>query len=365
MQFLESLLLNTFLRKQDLQKLNASELNLSKQFRVLGGEKYLNFIHDIFEPETKVKSNFENYEFKFFDDVEKMIDEIKKRNNEVGLARVVAGFAWPWLTAEGERDYDIEIGETKLVWNSVNEDWINSPNAINEVGCIHTVQGYDLNYTGVIIGPELSYDKLNKKFIIYKKKYFDTKGHAGVYDLNELEGYIINIYKTLLTRGIRGTYLYIVDENLRDYFKEKLGVNNDNKKEIETPYNFVKIPLFESVGCGPAMHANTEPEDYIDVDKKLVKPGAKYFALRTNGDSMNKAGINSGDIVLCRKNYQPENGNRVVALIGDDATIKIYKKTSSQIILEPRSTNPDYKPLVFEKGDEIFVQGVVVEVLKK
>jgi repressor LexA len=80
---------------------------------------------------------------------------------------------------------------------------------------------------------------------------------------------------------------------------------------------------------------------------------------------MNKAGINSGDIVLCRKNYQPENGNRVVALIGDDATIKIYKKTSSQIILEPRSTNPDYKPLVFEKGDEIFVQGVVVEVLKK
>lgn len=94
--------------------------------------------------------------------------------------------------------------------------------AINEVGCIHTVQGYDLNYVGVIIGPELYYDKNAKKFGINKEKYFDINGRNGIVDPDELERYIVNIYKTLLTRGIKGTYIYIVDKNFRQYFKEKL-----------------------------------------------------------------------------------------------------------------------------------------------
>lgn len=107
----------------------------------------------------------------------------------------------------------------KLIWNSTAKGWVNSPNAINEIGCIHTVQGYDLNYVGVIIGPEFSYDFNNNKFIVNKDRYFDSNGRKGISDELELEGYIKNIYKTLLTRGIEGTYLYIVDDNLRKHFK--------------------------------------------------------------------------------------------------------------------------------------------------
>jgi DUF2075 family protein len=75
-----------------------------------------------------------------------------------------------------------------------------------------------LNYVGVIIGPELSYDNEKKEFIVYPEKYMDANGRRGVDDVNELRRYIINIYKTLLMRGIRGCYVYIVDKNLRDYF---------------------------------------------------------------------------------------------------------------------------------------------------
>jgi len=120
----------------------------------------------------------------------------------------------------------IEIDNVKLKWNSTIHNWVYSTNAINEVGCIHTIQGYDLNYAGVIVGPEIYYDLKDNKIKIHPEKYFDMNGKRGVEDQKELERYIINIYKTLLTRGIYGTYIYVVDKDLRDYFKSKLLVNS-------------------------------------------------------------------------------------------------------------------------------------------
>jgi repressor LexA len=103
----------------------------------------------------------------------------------------------------------------------------------------------------------------------------------------------------------------------------------------------------------------------IPVRQDYLSGGSKYFVLRTSGDSMNKAGINDGDLVLCRKNYHPEEGNKVVALIGDDATIKEYHKEGGDVILKPCSTNQSHKSLRFKPSDEIKVQGVVVRVLEK
>jgi hypothetical protein len=122
--------------------------------------------------------------------------------------------------------FDIEIDDIKLVWNSTTQDWVNSKNAINEVGCIHTVQGYDLNYVGVIIGPELSYDKINNKLIIDSKKYMDMNGGRSIESPEELERYIINIYKTLLTRGILGTYIYAVDKDLAKYLQDNINLSS-------------------------------------------------------------------------------------------------------------------------------------------
>ncbi|MFH1670450.1 MAG: DNA/RNA helicase domain-containing protein [Patescibacteria group bacterium] len=218
-------------RAEDFDAIHTDYFELSTQVRVKGGTEYIDFIEHLFNRQVPTTRKFGEYEFRLYEDIRPFLNDIKQREIEHGLCRVVAGYAWPWNTKKGKdeqaQDYDIEIDGIKLVWNSTSHDWVNSPNAINEVGCIHTIQGYDLNYVGVIIGPELSYDSENKTFVVNKELYFDTKGHAGIQDPAELKRYIINIYKTLLTRGIHGTYIYIVDDGLRNYFKKYLGIVAD------------------------------------------------------------------------------------------------------------------------------------------
>lgn len=210
-------------------KLNVKKFELKSQLRIgvnNDGEKYIKFIQDIFDLVEVNKDVFFNYDFRIYDDLYEMIDDIKRKNSKMDLCRIVSGYAWPWTSKRDPDKYDIEIGDVKLKWNSVNHNWVHSKNAINEVGCIHTVQGYDLNYAGVIIGPEISYNKNKKKFNVYPKKYMDINGKRGVNNIKELERYIINIYKTLLMRGIYGTYVYIVDDGLRRYFKDSLIKKN-------------------------------------------------------------------------------------------------------------------------------------------
>lgn len=208
------------IRSEELRNYQFQSYELISQMRVRGGEDYIKYIRDILNVEQKGRIPFSNYEFKIFDDVRDMVGLIKEKNKEHGLSRLLAGYAWEWKTKNNEYiDYDIDIEGVRLKWNSVTEDWVNSPNAINEVGCIHTIQGYDLNYAGVIIGPEVSYDDFKEEIVVDKNKYLDFNGRRAISDLNELEIYIKNIYKTLLTRGLYGTYIYAVDEKLREYLK--------------------------------------------------------------------------------------------------------------------------------------------------
>lgn len=206
-----------------VEQTNPKVYELKKQMRVKGGEEYLHFVDDVLEMKEGVIPHFTDYDFKIYDDLDQMIKDIKEREKEYQLSRVVAGYAWKWVSRNNSDTPDIVIGNTTLYWNSQVTDWVNSLNAINEVGCIHTIQGYDLNYTGVIIGPEVAFDVFKQEIVISRKNYLDMNGHRGVDDAEELKRYVINIYKTLLTRGILGTYVYVVDENLRAYLKEKFG----------------------------------------------------------------------------------------------------------------------------------------------
>lgn len=350
-------------RPEDFKKMNAKYYDLVSQMRIEAGADYIDFIENMFDLIEPKKTSFPGYDLKLFHSADEMITEIKSKENEHKLSRVVAGYAWNWSTKGGKPGHDIEIGDLKLVWNSTVKDWVNSPNAINEVGCIHTVQGYDLNYVGVIIGPEFSYDEDKNIFLVDKKKYFDINGKNGITDPQELVAYIKNIYKTLLTRGIKGTYIYIADLKLRRYFEKYIHTVKPNK--LESPYlkEVIKIPLYDSVGCGNFMFADSVSKEFIEIDSNLVNKGSKYFVLRTVGDSMNKAGINDGDLVLCQKNYTPSIGSNVVALIGDDATIKEFAQSGNKLILKPKSSNAEHKDLVFMDGDDVKIQGVVVRVL--
>ena len=206
---------------------------LTSQMRCKGGNDYIDYIHNILECQQEEMRTFgSSYELLLFEDVEDMVSAIKDKNNKMGLCRNMAGYAWPWKTLkmtlskiQKEGLYDIKIENKyevnnahKYIWNTTQKDWINSENSINEIGCIHTTQGYDLNYAGVIIGWEIDYDPINNIITVSKDMYQDSKGKEKV-DGKILHNYIKNIYTTLLERGMYGTYIYVCNESLRDYFK--------------------------------------------------------------------------------------------------------------------------------------------------
>jgi hypothetical protein len=211
------------------QKWSSSLLKLVSQHRVKGGMDYINYIDNLLHCRLEKgdkKFESEHYEFVLYDSLTDLYADLKKKEDEFGLCRLLSGFCWEWKSnpkikpTPANNIYDIEIEELKLKWNNVTEDWINSPNAFNEVGCIHTTQGYDLNYTGIIFGKEITYNPESKQIEINASQYFDKKGKQGIENPATLKAYILNIYKTMMLRGIRGTYVYVCDEGLREYFKE-------------------------------------------------------------------------------------------------------------------------------------------------
>jgi repressor LexA len=137
--------------------------------------------------------------------------------------------------------------------------------------------------------------------------------------------------------------------------------------EFELPNNYgtreqtIKIPLLGSVACGLPIFADENIEAEIPISIKLIKKGHKYFLLRAKGDSMNNAGINDGDLVLIRQQQQAANGDRVVALIDDEATIKEYHHNGSLVVLKPKSKSSKYQPIIL--SDEFRIQGIVEAVI--
>jgi hypothetical protein len=351
---------------EKINNLDVQSFTLETQMRVKGGYDYLTFVDQLLEGEAKQNFKSSAYDFKYFDNFTRFIAALKHKKKEHSLCRLVAGYGWEWKSKTDKTQFDIEIDGHKLFWNSKLSDWVNSPNAPSEVGCIHTIQGYDLNYTGVIIGPELSYDPVNKEILVLKDNYKDANGHRGVSDPEELKRYVINIYKTLMTRGILGTYVYVVDEELKNYLEEitsgKSGRKEVIEEAVESPYVEVttSLPLYDSIGCGEATYADPVSVEQIEIPQSLVKPGAKYFVLRTSGDSMNKLGIEDGDLILCQKNYQATSGSNAVVLIGDDATLKEIKYEKDGLLLIPHSTNTEHQEIKLGEEDDFKVLGTFV-----
>lgn len=209
---------------------------LRTQMRVQAGSDFISYVRWILDPRPsslpaakqdfpRARHDFGEYDFRLFDSVAQMQGQIFRREAEVGLSRMVAGYAWEWKSKRDRSAFDIEIGQTRLRWNSTPTDWIASSNALEEVGSIHTVQGYDLNYVGVIIGPDLRFDPERRRFSIDRNSYFDKKGKENnpalgkSYTDDDLLQYITQIYAVLMTRGIRGTYVYACDPGLRGYLE--------------------------------------------------------------------------------------------------------------------------------------------------
>jgi len=200
---------------------------LVSQMRVQAGADYVGYIRTILgdSASTAVRQEFDGYDLRLFDSLPAMREEIFRRDAEVGLSRIIAGYAWQWKTKNDKTAFDIEVDGLQLRWNGTQTDWIASEGSLDDVGSIHTVQGYDLNYAGVIIGPDLRFDEARGGIYVDRASYFDKKGMENnrvlgtVYTDEDLLVFIRNIYAVLLSRGILGTYVYVVDPALRAHLK--------------------------------------------------------------------------------------------------------------------------------------------------
>lgn len=198
---------------------------LASQMRVLAGSDYLEYIRQVLRADAPEPRSFDGYELRLFDDVGAMHDVIRARDDEYGLARLAAGYAWPYRSKKDRSAIDIELDGRRLRWNRTQVDWINAPGSIDEVGSIHTVQGYDLNYAGVIIGPDLRLDPATERMYVDRDSYHDAKGKENnptlgiTYSDDDLLRFITNIYCVLMSRGMRGTFVYAWDPALREYLR--------------------------------------------------------------------------------------------------------------------------------------------------
>lgn len=352
--------------------------HLKSQLRVRGGNDYVSYINKLLNCElipSINKFSSKSYDFKLFDSIKDLKNEISKRNKQHGLSRLVAGYSWPWISKNNNELNDIIIEDVEFKWNSISNDWVNSENAINEVGCIHTTQGYDLNYAGIIFGNEISYDKNKNEIVIIPENYHDKNGKQTITNPDELKKFIINIYKTILLRGIKGTYIYACDKELREYLRS--FVESYESSEQDVPALKISEDKFEdSLPLYDLKAAAGSFSDLQTVDGcKWVELPLGYrnssdlFACYVIGESMNKI-IPNGSICLFRKYTGGSRDGKIVLVehtniqdpdFGSGYTIKEYhsKKVATEdewyhqsIYLKPLSTDPGFQEIVIE-ADEI------------
>ena len=212
------------------------EFELVSQFRCGGSDDYLEWLEGILGiKKTNQLFSRSSFDFQVFDSATQLHDEIKKRNKVNNKSRVVAGYCWNWVSKKDPRLFDITIESEgyKAQWNlsEYGNNWIINPESVDEVGCIHTCQGLEVDYVGVIIGEDLRFDgtrmitdpskraKTDQSLKGYKKE-LAASAVAAEAKADEL---IRNTYRTLMSRGMKGCYIYAVDEKTRQFFKDAIA----------------------------------------------------------------------------------------------------------------------------------------------
>lgn len=218
------------------QGVEIKEVKLKAQFRCSGAEGYLNWVDNTLQIEET--ANYDGwdegaFEFKIFDDPNEMYKEICVRNDDGFKARMLAGYAWPWTSGkDGNSDAqfnDVTIKEHdfSMPWNSRKKasEWAIDDKKRDQIGCVHTSQGLEFDYVGVIIGDDLRIDTQTNELYGSYNDYKDSSGKKGLKNSPEsLTRYIKRNYKILMSRGMKGCFVYCTDDNVRNYIKQRAGL---------------------------------------------------------------------------------------------------------------------------------------------
>jgi repressor LexA len=201
-----------------------------------------------------------------------------------------------------------------------------------------------------------------------------TKAHEAwkfIYNYQKLKGYsptLKEIKESINLKSLRGASLQLDKLEKLGYIQRKKNSRRAIEVLIEPvqkkTQDLVDIPLVGEIRAGAPLLAQENIEEYKKIPKYLLHGRNNTFLLRVKGDSMTKAGINSGDIVIIGQQNAAENGDIVAAFLPDEetATLKRFKKMQEYIVLLPESYNSEYKPII---GTNIMIQGKVIEKLPK
>lgn len=413
------------------------QLELQSQFRCNGSDGYLAWLDNTLEiRETANESlNGINYDFRVFDSPNELRDAIVRRNRINNKARLVAGYCWDWVSKSDSTRKDITIEEYDFAmkWNLASDGnlWMLKPDSVNEVGCIHTCQGLETDYIGVIIGPDfiIRNGVAVTDAAMRAKTDASIKGYKSLLKTNpssakqKADAIIKNTYRTLMTRGMRGCYVFCTDKETNAWFKQAIGkeakeyldvveqpemgvgqVSYDGKFEGLTlrllktgevkPY-VNAVPIYDlAIAAGRFSEVQTVDEvsqaggGSVDQYQWVALPDSfrihsGLFVARVVGESMNKripngawclfnlnpVGTRQGKVVLAQHHgiEDPDTGGHY--------SIKVYQSEKvanedggwvhSRITLNPYSTDASYKPIVLDHGsaDEVTIIAELVAVL--
>jgi len=403
-----------------------TELELSSQFRCNGSDGYLAWLDhtlDIRETANQTLGSAE-YDFRVFDNPAELHSLVELKNRANNRSRVVAGYCWKWPSKRDPQAWDIELPQFdyRRRWNLDKDGslWIVTPGSVEQVGCIHTCQGLELDYVGVIIGPDLACrdghivtDATKRATSDQSVKGLKAKLRTEPESARALADAIIkNTYRTLMTRGMKGCYVYCTDAPLAAYLRSRLRAEPttavaDSQKVVATAMaggmssvvrlrkvtkeerdsGVVAAPLIDLRFAAGTFSNAQALEDGANEWVALpdwVRPQAGLFVAQVVGESMNRripngawclfranpAGTREGKVVVVqhRSIADPETGGRY--------TVKIYSSEKvpaeeggwrhERITLRPDSDRPGFEPIpisMHEGQDEILIIAEMLIVL--
>jgi hypothetical protein len=393
------------------------ELELSSQFRCNGSDGYLAWLDGVLQIRETANPVLQpdEYDFRVLDDPSKLHELIELKNRSNNRSRVVAGYCWKWPSKKNPAAFDIELPEYgyRRQWNLGQDGslWIVAPKSVEQVGCIHTCQGLELDYVGVIIGPDMTFRDGRIVTDPGKRASSDQsiKGLKAMMrnrpdEARELADRIIkNTYRALMTRGMKGCYVYCTDPALREFLRSRLAkrapVPVDNGLPELPPANVLPlrqvspaerangVSALPVVGLKVAAGSFSAPqaledsaEDWVSPPEWMnLRPG--MFVAQVVGESMNKRVPNGAWCVFCANPSGTREGKIVLVQhrsisdpdTGGRYTLKRYHSEKEatadggwrhrRIELRPESNHPAYKPIFLDvsEGDESFA--VVAELL--
>lgn len=210
-------------------------LELGSQFRCSGSDGYLAWLDDALQirETANTKLDIAEYDFQVIESPTRLKEIIFEKNKEKNKARLVAGYCWDWISKKDKSLMDIKIPEYDFAmrWNLASDGnlWILAPESVNEVGCIHTCQGLEMDYVGVIVGPDLIVRDGRVLTNPDKRARTDAslKGYKSALKIDEdaadkkADAIIKNTYRTLMTRGMKGCYVYFTDKETEAFFRQR------------------------------------------------------------------------------------------------------------------------------------------------